>query len=282
MRPVLFELFGKIPIHGYGLMIAIGALLAMWVASRVARRRGLPDAIYDLGMVMLFSGIIGGRLFYYWQFYDERFSGPDSSFLDFFKIWQGGLVFYGGAVGGFLGGLGYLIWKKLPVVDLLDVASVGVPIGMAFGRLGCFLNGCCFGRRCEVDFPLGVHFPQESAADTHHVLLGLKHATAETLPIHPVQLYQSLHDISLFFLLNWLVGGQRVPRGAGMPVLWLLYAIGRFFLEGLRGDNRSTFSGLTISQNVSIGMAVLFGSLLAWLYWRDRARSDVGAAGALA
>lgn len=264
MKQVIIEIFG-IPIHGYGLMIVIGFLLALTVISSIARKRGLPDVMYDLGMVMLLSGILGGRTFYYFENYTDDFS--KEPFWAFFKIWEGGLVFYGGAIGGSIGALAFLRLKKLPFAPILDVAAVGVPLGMAFGRLGCFLNGCCFGRLCGDEFAAGMRFPANAAPYKHQVTHGWIEAGDAMFPVHPVQLYQAGHDSFLFLFLWWYVASGRAPRGAGMPVLWMLYGIGRFCLEGLRGDNPMTMSGLTISQNVSIAAVVIFGGMVIWCYW---------------
>jgi phosphatidylglycerol:prolipoprotein diacylglycerol transferase len=271
MRPVVFTVpILQIPVHGYGLMIVVGFLLATWVAAREARRRGLPEYVYDTGMVMLLAGILGGRLFYYVQFYEERFAGK--SFLEFFKIWEGGLVFYGGAVAGMVGEILYLRWKGYPVLDCLDVSSAGVPLAMAFGRLGCFLNGCCFGRTCSPDAPIGVVFPPGSPVHVHHLELGLTGFGEPALPVHPVQLYQAGHDLLLCGILYLVVRNKLVPRGAGRPLLFVFYGLGRFFLEGMRADNALTWSGFTISQNLSIGLIVAFGAALGAAYAGAAAR----------
>ena len=266
MRPVLFEIFGM-PIHGYGLMIVLGYLLTLYVAVRIARSWGLADVIYDLGMVMLLSGILGGRTFFYILNYSEQFQ--DRSILAFLMIWEGGLVLYGGVTAGCLGALLYLKWKKLPLLDFMDVLSIAAPIGLAFGRLGCFMNGCCFGMVCGENYPLGVHFPQSSAPYAHQVAAGWIQLGGVMDPVHPAQLYQASHDILLFFMLWWYVGKRYSPRGAGMLLLWFLYGIGRFFIEGLRNDTPLTFTGLTVSQNYSIVVVILFGSLLGWVYSRS-------------
>jgi phosphatidylglycerol:prolipoprotein diacylglycerol transferase len=264
MQPVIFYLW-KLPIHGYGLMIVLGFLLATYVAAREARRRGLPDFVYDLGMVMLLSGILGGRIFYYLQFYQEEYA--TESFWEFFKLWEGGLVFYGGAVGGFLGGLSYLYIKKLPILDCLDICALGAPIGMGIGRLGCYLNGCCFGRLCGPDSPLGVLFPQKSAVHRQQEEVGLITSGDPTLPVHPVQLYQAGHDLLLFAILWAYLHRASPPRGVAMPLLFVLYGIGRFFLEGLRADNALTGIGLTISQYISLALVAVFGAALV-VTWR--------------
>ncbi len=273
MRPVLFEIplpwGSSLPLHGYGLMIVLGFLLSAWLMTRETRRRGLPDVMYDLGLAMLLSGLLGGRILYYVKNYQEQYS--HESFLEFFKIWKGGLVFYGGAITGLLGGLLYCWRKKLPTLDLMDVAAMGAPIAMAFGRLGCFLNGCCYGMLCEPDFTLGVVFPPGSPASQEQRSLGLLHGTSSLpLAVHPTQLYQAAHDFLLGGLLFWYLRRSDAPRGAGMPILFSLYAVGRFALERLRGDNLSTFTGFTLSQNLSLALLPVFGGAFFALFQRAR------------
>ena len=263
MWPQVFKI-GKIPVNSYGLMIVIGFLLGLYVGKRRIRRLGLEDHFSDFAMTMLLSGIIGGRIFYYFQYYESHFAGE--SFLEFFKIWNGGLVFYGGAIGGIVGAVVLILWKKLPGADYLDVASLVAPIAMGFGRLGCFLNGCCFGRQCQEDFALAVQFPDGSPAATKHTLLRNIAAGQESLPVHPAQLYQASHDFLMFFLLWLFFRLARPPRGSGMAMALILYGTGRFFLEGLRGDHELTFSGLTVSQNLSIGLAAISAIALVFLY----------------
>jgi phosphatidylglycerol:prolipoprotein diacylglycerol transferase len=239
------------------------------VASRESRRRRLPDFIYDLGIVMLLTGFVGGRIFYYVENYRDEYAGQ--SFLELFKIWKGGLVFYGGAISGLLGGWFYCWKKKLPVADSLDVAALGAPIGMAFGRIGCFFNGCCFGTVCDPAFPLGVVFPHNTELQHYEWRAGwIDSPLSKPLPVHPAQLYQAAHDFLLFGLLFWYLRRPDAPRGTGIPLLFLLYGVGRFCLEGLRGDNARTFTGLTISQNLSLAMIVGFGLHLMVLLARAR------------
>ena len=95
-------------------------------------------------------------------------------------------------------------------------------------------------------------------------------------PVHPAQLYQASHDILLSFLLLWYVGKRYSPRGAGMLLLWFLYGIGRFFIEGLRNDTPLTFTGMTVSQNYSIAVITLFGGLLGWFYARSSGKREAG------
>jgi phosphatidylglycerol:prolipoprotein diacylglycerol transferase len=270
------RLFDTIPIHGFGLMIVVGFLVATAVSSREARRRGLPDCMQNLGMVMLFCGILGGRIFYFVQFFEEQFRG--GSWWEFFRIWNGGLVFYGGAVGGLAGGLAYIALFRLPLADTLDAASLGVPIGMAFGRVGCFLNGCCYGQRCSEDFTLGVQFPTSSPAYRRQVEEGVVAPLDQALPVHPVQLYQGVHDLLLFGALLLIFRGRAAPRGAGLPILFVLYGVGRFFLEDLRGDHHRSIAGWTVSQYVSVLTSCTFAIVSICLYYKSLRTTSGGAA----
>ncbi len=273
MRPVLFEIplpfvDKSVPVHGYGLLIVLGFLLATWVAGRESRRRGLPDFAYDFGLAMLLCGLLGARVFYFIENYSEQFAGLSfgATVLEFFKVWKGGLVFYGGAIGGVAGGLTYLLVKRLPVFQCLDIAAIGTPIGMAFGRLGCFMNGCCYGKLCAADAPLALRFPQTSGVHQAQVDAGLIGLDDPTLEVLPTQLLQAGHDFILFGLVFWYLRRPSTPLGAGMPLLFLLYAIGRFCLEGLRGDNPITTTQLTISQNVSLVLAPIAAACLVVTY----------------
>jgi len=255
-------------VNGYGAMIVLGFLLTTWLAAREARRRGLPDFAYDLGMVMLLCGIVGGRVFYCVQFHDSpQFAGKP--FWSYFAIWEGGLVFYGGAAGGLLGGL-FFVWRKqLPLADTVDIVAMTSPIGMAFGRVGCFLHGCCFGRLCSADAaPALTQFPQGSPAHQHQVESGWIALTDPSLKVHPIQLYQGIHDALLFVILWYYLRRASTPRGSGLPLLLVLYGIGRFFLEGLRGDHGVATDELTVSQWVSIGAITVGLATLILVYTR--------------
>jgi len=148
---------------------------------------------------------------------------------------------------------------------------------MAFGRVGCFLNGCCFGLLTRNDFPLGVTFPVGSPAHEAQWALGLLDIRdMKPLPVHPVQLYQASHDLLLFLLLLWYLRRPTTPVGIGMPLLVVLYGVGRFFLEGLRGDQASTFSGLTVGQNSSLVLVAVSGTFLAFMLVKMRKGLGVG------
>ena len=244
-----------VPLFAYGIMILLGFLAACFLARREAARRGLDqDKILDLGVFVVLSDVIGARVFYICQFYEEHFAGKP--WLEYVAIWQGGLVFYGGAIVAFFTGGAYLWWHKLPVLTTLDTCAPFVPIGMAFGRIGCWLNGCCWGWRCSDSIPsILCRFPEGSPVYVHQAECGLVDSATRSLSVHPTQLYDSLHSFLIFGLLWWYL--RRGPaQGATTALFVTAYGLGRFFVEVLRGDHIRTVTGLTVSQNLSVLMVL--------------------------
>lgn len=157
MRP---EVISGWPLHSYGLMLVVGFYTAYFLLRWAAKKEGLdPKWMVDMLLIAAALGIVGARVFYVVQ-YGDRVRG----FLDFFAIWNGGLVFYGGLVAAAAGMFVYVKVKKLPASKLADAAAPAIMIGLAFGRVGCFLNGCCWGAVCEESFPLAVRFPRLTAS----------------------------------------------------------------------------------------------------------------------
>ena len=267
MKPELFTIpFVNMPIHGYGLMVVVGFLLSVVLARREARRDGLPEFVDGLGFTMLLSGIAGARLFHFIENYETEFA--DRSPLLIFAVWQGGLVFYGGALVGFAAALLHLRLRRLPISACLHSVFPFVPIAMGFGRIGCLFNGCCFGRPCKPSFLLGIIYPrspdggQWSAPFEHQVSQGLLLPFEESsLPVLPTQLYEAGLDLLLAVVLWWLKRAG-LPRRFGFPSLFAAYGTGRFLLEFLRADNLPTATGLTTSQNVAIVTLAAAGVVL--------------------
>lgn len=179
-------------------------------------------------------------------------------------VLRGGLVFYGGLLTGLAAMVaGCRLWR-LPMWPLLDAVCHYAPLGHAFGRLGCFFGGCCFG--AVTDSLLGVRFPAGSPAFLQHQAQGLLPPGAVTsLPVHPSQLYEALGNLGLFFLLDRLSRRPNRPRPGRMTLLYLVgYAVLRFILEFWRGDAvRGVYYGLSTSQYVALAVMVL-GLVLLW------------------
>ena len=247
MFPVLIKI-GPITIHTYGFLIAIGFLIALALASREAKKEDIPnETIVDIGFYALISGIIGSRLFFIftnWQHYLEH---P----IDMVKIWEGGLVFYG----GMLFALPTVIWytkkKGLSLWQTADIWAPSIAIGHAIGRLGCFCAGCCYGRPAE-GLPWAVTFTNPDSL----AIIGT--------PLHPTQLYESGAEFLNFLILITLRRYQSF-KGQLFWVYILNYSIIRSVVELFRGDEVRgfLFPGFSYSQSISI---VMFSTAVAFLF----------------
>lgn len=241
MHPILLNIFG-LKLYSYGFLIAAGFLLALWFMTYEAKRLNEnPEKYIDLSFYILIAGIIGSRIVHV-LFDDPAYYSKNP--WDVIKIWQGGLTFYGGLITAIPLGI-YLLKKyNLPLWKSTDILGAAIPIGMAFGRLGCFSAGCCYGK--ETTLPIGITFinPESLAR------LGI--------PLHPTQLYESFGDILIFGILFFL----RKKKSFNGQIFWtftLLYSILRFFVEFYRGDQRGYFFNnlLSTSQAIGIPLALL-------------------------
>jgi phosphatidylglycerol:prolipoprotein diacylglycerol transferase len=255
MRQVLFDIpFTKIHIFGYGLMLFFAFLASTYLAGWRARREKIdPEVIYDLSLWIFLGGLVGARLFYVWQYWGRHVK----TLWDIFKIWEGGIVFYGSVMGGVVAFLAYWWRRRFPLCATLDVLAPSLAIGIAIGRLGCFLNGCCYGDAC--DYPWAVRFPGPRGSEDggsppwrDQWKQGLIPPTAEwSLPVHPTQLYSAFDGLVLLVLLSAYYPLRRRDGGV-MALLMVTYPITRFLIERLRNDEGVFFAGMTISQNVSL------------------------------
>jgi len=178
---------GSLPVHWYGLLVAVAFLAGLWTASRRALRAGIePEKIMDLGPWLVLGTIVGSRVLYVIYFWREQFA--HQPLKEIFMVQKGGLVFYGGLVGAALATMTYLWIKKLPIWKFADALAPSIALGHVFGRLGCLMNGCCFGQ--PTDLPWAIRFPLD------HETLGRA--------VHPTQLYESLLNLGLYGALAWL------------------------------------------------------------------------------
>ena len=272
MRQVLFTipLLGW-QIYSYGLMLAAGALIGLQASIRLARRRGLDEQmIIDVTMVSVLSGIVGARIFFVIQFYGRHFA--DRPFIDVFKVWQGGLVFYGGVIVAATAVILFALKKKLTreqIWDLADCAAVGVVLGLAFGRVGCLLNGCCFGR--PTDSWLGITFPRGCPVHWHHVSGKLIAAdSTRSLAVLPTQPISSLTALAIFAVLYFVVARRARLKGAVAHWALVLYPVGRFSIEILR-DEPALWGGAlgSVSAGQWVSIVVLAVNVPAFIVrWR--------------
>ncbi len=260
MRQVLFEVpYVGVKIFGYGLMLFFAFLGSMNLAARRARREGLdPELIYDLALWVFIGGLLGARGFYVAQYWGTRIN----SFAEIFEIWKGGIVLYGSVLGGAVAFFAYRAFRPFPLRPMLDVIAPAIALGIAIGRVGCFLNGCCWGDAC--DLPWAVSFPRESPAWNAELARGLIPPNAlGSLRLHPTQLYSTIDGLILVFLLTAYYPLRR-RDGEVMALLMLTYPVTRFFIEQLRDDEGVFLAGMTVSQTISVGLFA--GGLIYWAF----------------
>jgi len=250
MRPTLIRI-GTLKFHSYPTMLAIAFIVCTLWAVRDANRaeRRIP-ATTQGGLWGFIGGLIGAKVFWILQYSEWKYLWRAVF------VWEGGLVFYGGLIGGILGVALYLRVNKFPYWQSADIAAPYVALGEAITRVGCFLNGCCWGAVAP-NLPWAVVFPRHSPAFLRQVQEGLLERSAQaSLPVHPTQLYMVAGLLVIAFLLKMGHSGKRPFDGAIGLGYCFLYGILRFSVEALRGDNARSVSGMTVSQSISLGLVV--------------------------
>ncbi|HET6325636.1 MAG TPA: prolipoprotein diacylglyceryl transferase family protein [Planctomycetaceae bacterium] len=275
-RPFRDHSAGKtLPVYGFGAMLFLGFTAGAWSAARRGQLVGLSlEMMWDIAIWLFIAGVVGCRVFYCIQYAQRVFfdskngeyvlkSLPNMVFSAV-NLPDGGLVWYGGLFAGVLGAAWLCRQRKLSFLEVGDVLIPSLFLGLAFGRIGCFLNGCCYGDQCTL--PWGVHFPMGSVPDMSLVLRGYLGADQDfSLMLHPTQLYSSLNAFILFFLTSTYFY-YRPRNGAVIALGALTYAITRFTIEFLRDDEVGQFgTSLTISQWLSIVMFIFAVGFSAWL-----------------
>jgi phosphatidylglycerol---prolipoprotein diacylglyceryl transferase len=259
VHPVAFQI-GQFTIYWYGILVAAGILLGLYTASRRSALDRLPrESVADLGTLLIVGALLGARLLYVFTFWKEDFA--DQSLSKIFAIRDGGLVFYGGLIGGAVSAIAYCKWKKLPLWRVADTLAPSIALGHVFGRMGCLMTGCCFGKPSSL--PWAIQFPMQSQAWNHQVVLEKITGGQAALPVHPTQIYESLLNLALYIGLAWLYRRKKFD-GQVFATYLLCYAVLRAFVEAFRGDypaNQIT-AGLTPAQMVSIG--ILTAGIFVW------------------
>lgn len=241
MYPILLRV-DFITLRTYGFFVAVGVLLAYNYVRYFGYevRKLNSNFLSNFLFYTILVGFLGGRIFYVLLNFSYYKDNP----LDIFKIWEGGLVFYGGFILGLLFGIIYVTLSKVNLLDVMDVASCGLYLGLGFGRLGCFFAGCCYGK--PTDSFLGVVFNHpESLAP-----VGIK--------LLPTQLFESFYSFLIFVLLHFLFL-KNVLQKRLFFLGGILYSLFRFINEFFRGDDRGGFVyGFSFSQIISMFVFILF------------------------
>jgi len=252
MFPELFKI-GPFAIRSYGVMLAISFFIGVYYVSRIAKRENKDFGVYlSLAYIMVFAGIVGARIAYV-LFHLEEFAGSNwaASFNPFHsgRIGIAGLNLYGGVILAVICSYIYLRIKKLSVLETFDVFAPTIGLGLAVTRIGCFLNGCCFGT--PTDLPWGVEFPAHSIP---WYVFGAVH-------IHPAQLYSSLYGFLLFLFLHWRLKNRQF-FGQVVALMFMIEAVFRYAIEYVRyyeNEMHVHFLGMDPTYNhlISIGLFLL-------------------------
>lgn len=261
MDPIALKL-GSLTIHWYGVMIALAFLAGLWTATLRARRENISgEKIADVVLWLMVGSILGARIVYVTTYWHEEFAGQPIS--EIFAVWHGGLVYYGGLIGGIAGGTIYILWKRMPMWKTADVLAPSIALGSFFGRMGCLLNGCCYGR--QTDLPWAITFTNPLAHDLSNTPLNV--------PLHPTQIYDGLLNLALYVFLAWLFRRKKFD-GEIFATYLICYAITRSIVECFRGDytNLHYHFGLSPAQWISVPIFVTGLALAAILSRRTEAR----------
>jgi phosphatidylglycerol---prolipoprotein diacylglyceryl transferase len=253
MYPILLEL-GPITVFTYGLLVATGFFTAIVLAAKQGEKEGMdPQVIMDLCFYILLSAIIGARVLYVIVEYKYFVESP----LDIFKVWKGGLVFYGGLVLAIAVAMWMAKKKNLPIWKTADIIAPSIAIGQAIGRWGCLFAGCCYG--AQTDLPWGITFSDPKSLAPLNVAL------------HPSQIYLSLNAILIFGILVWM-RKRKAFDGQIFCMYGILYSIGRFIIEYFRSDDRGYAVEGMLSTSQFIGVFALLVSL--FMFYRLKKSSS--------
>lgn len=299
MIPQFGSLFGE-PIPAYFAMLVTGFVVSFGMLAMQAKRSGLDhDVIIDLGLVSLITGVAGARILhvfvdgFFWdyvhlctdpslvawkgvtqaectsQYYNGVWDAAanvcrpaEGDCFAWAKFWNGGLVWYGGLIGAGAYGIYFLKKEGFPVLKGLDLAGIGLPLGVFFGRLGCWFGGCCFGR--ESDHWSAVSFPPHSPASQAQAEAGiLAHKALASHPVLPMQLYEAGACLAIAAICAFLLHPRKRFDGQVFCFSMIAYAVARFVLEFFRADARGAFLWFSTSQ--WIGLAIVAGIAVVWV-----------------
>jgi len=240
MHPFLFKI-GNFSIYTYGFFLATGFAAGLLLAKSEAKRLGQnPDKIMDLAFYILISAIIGSRLLYVLTNLETFIKDP----VGIFRIWEGGLVFYGGFIAAMITAIVLLKKWNMDLWTIADLTAPSIAAGQFLGRIGCFSAGCCYGKICDLPWAIVFRNPDSLAP------VGI--------PLHPTQLYHAFSNLIIFFFL-WFYRKRTKFKGQLFWLYILLYGITRAFVEIFRGDFRgyTFFNILSISQIIGLTMAII-------------------------
>jgi len=249
MHPIIIQI-GPLSVYSYGLMVALGFAVAILLSRLEAPRFNIDkDKLIDFGIVILVGGLMGARLFFVVMNFKYYIANP----IQILNLTKGGLVWYGGFLTGILVGVVFVKKNGINFWDGADLLAPFIALAQSIGRIGCFLNGCCWGIIAPRDYKLGVIFPHESVLR------------------HPTQIYESVILLILFLILRkWQK--LRHFKGEIFIAYTMLYSLSRFMLEFFRADNPKILIGFTIGQLISVAILLACLGILVFkfLLWKKK------------
>ena len=242
---------GPLTVHGYGVMVAAGILAAVWLAEKLSKKFDLDaERVDNMIFFILVCGFACSKLIYCLTVLDELIKDPLS------VLGSGGWVVYGGIIGGILGAWGWCRHHGWDFMRYLNILIVTVPLAQTFGRIGCFFAGCCYGKATDAWY--GLHFPEGSLCPIHTGVI-------------PTQLLSAAGNLMIFLFLYYRLTKKNKVEDTGAWYL-ILYSVGRFMMEFLRGDLARGFIGsLSTSQFIAVFTALIG----AWLIWRRQKKEMI-------
>ena len=296
-------LVGEVTFPAYFTLLTLGFGLAMWMTWRESRRIKLdPDLIIDANLWMIIWGIIGARVLHlvadghFHEYVDlclnpkavkavdalvsrctadaqcgydylcdtaRSVCYPPRDCLAAVKVWRGGLAYYGGFLFAVAFGVWYVLRNRMPLGRVADLAGPAIPLGLFFGRMGCFLNGCCYGKETSSSF--GVVFPRLGAVWRAQLDAGRITPTEAAHAVHPTQLYEAIACLAISAFLIYVVRPNKRRDGDVWAGLLILYAVARSVIEVFRDDDRGVFFGGWVSTSQLISLPLLaIGIGLLW------------------
>jgi len=255
MHPVLFSI-GPFTLHTYGLFVASAFFAAIFLSLHLAKKAGIdPDRMLDFAFYVTLAAILGARILFILVEYPYFLADP----IRIFKIWEGGLVFYGGLIGAVVVGIFYMKKHDMPILTVGDIVAPALALGQSVGRLGCLSAGCCYGK--PTSLPWGIVFTNPNSLVSPDKL---------GIPLHPTQLYSSVTNLGLFLFLL-LMSRRKKFSGQVLLLYGICYPLLRSFIAIFRGDPRGSLFGGMISTSQFISGIVLLISLTFYFRLRKNA-----------
>lgn len=252
---------GDFPIRFYGIFFSLGIISGCITAYFLLKKdgRGWEQHIFDLGLVIAFAGILGGRLwdvfFFDWDYYGNHL-------LEIPYVWQGGMAIQGGLVFASVAAYFFLRKRKIPILPFADTIAPAVILGQAIGRIANFMNGDAFGHPTGSDF--GLLYPSTTLA----------YQTYGAQPLWPAEVWECQGDMLIFVALLWY-SSFKYAKGTVFCLYIMLYSVLRFFLEYLRGDYGTLLFGLKSAQLTSVTAFLIAGAFFLYFHFKYKDQAEV-------